>query len=315
MTEQLIYLYGKLGLHHTALDMLTDRGYTILRGADDQTDADFLRRAREAQIVVMDDHYFKEAWFDQLPQLRLIIRRGVGYDKIPIEAATKRHVWVANTPGANASSVAEIALGLMLETVRKMPAARDYLNQLTGKMYPSYLVSHSLGSRTVGLVGYGNIAKATEQMVAGFGAKILVTARHPHTPKYGQFVDLATLLAESDVVSLHLPATAETTGLFDRQLFAQMKTDAILINTSRGSLVNETDLVAAIDGGIIGGAGLDTTSMEPVPAQSPLLAHERIVLLPHIGGFTIEAEVKTAHMVAQNCIDLFEERTPRFALN
>jgi Lactate dehydrogenase and related dehydrogenases len=224
-------------------------------------------------------------------------------------------VWVANTPGANASSVAEIAVGLMLETVRKMPAARDYLNQLTGKMYPSYLVSHSLGSRTVGLVGYGNIAKATEQMVAGFGAKILVTARHPHTPKYGQFVDLATLLAESDVVSLHLPATAETTGLFDRQLFAQMKTDAILINTSRGSLVNETDLVAAIDGGIIGGAGLDTTGMEPVPAQSPLLAHERIVLLPHIGGFTIEAEVKTAHMVAQNCIDLFEERTPRFALN
>jgi Phosphoglycerate dehydrogenase and related dehydrogenases len=89
LTEQLIYLYGKLGLHHTALDMLTDRGYTILRGVDDQTDADFLRRAREAQIVVMDDHYFKEAWFDQLPQLRLIIRRGVGYDKIPIEAATQ----------------------------------------------------------------------------------------------------------------------------------------------------------------------------------------------------------------------------------
>lgn len=315
MAKQVVYLYGHLGLERTAIEMMTQQGITILRGTHDHSDADFLQHAASAQVIIMDDHYFKAAWFAQLPNLGLIIRRGVGYDKIPVDLATQHHVVVANTPGANAVSVAEIAVSLMMMTVRKTQRAQNQLAQFSGQMYPSYLLSHTLSSRTIGLVGYGHIAQATEKMLSGFGARLLVTARHPRTPAYGEFVDLPTLLAQADIVSLHLPATDETNNLFNAQQFAQMKSDAILINTSRGSLVNETDLVAAIQAETLGGAGLDTTSQEPVPASSPLLQDERIVVLPHVGGFTAEAEVKTARMVADNVLDWYAGRTPRYALN
>lgn len=309
-----IYIYGKLGLHHVAMDAFRDHGYTVLHGKDDD-ETDFLKSAMDAQVIIMADDVFKTSWFDQLPSLKLIIRRGVGYDKIPVAVATQHGVVVANTPGANAVSVAEIAVGLMFETVRKIPQARDFMHQFNGRMYPSSLLSHSLNSRTIGLVGYGNIAQATEQMLSGFDARILVTAHHQQTPKIGRYVGLATLLAESDIVSLHLPATKETTGMFNRDVFEQMKNDAILINTSRGALVNEHDLVSAVEHHEIGGAGLDTTMQEPMTKESELLNHDQIILAPHIGGFTIEAEIKTAKMVAQNAIDLFDGQRPRYAVN
>lgn len=314
MSQQKIYIYGRLGLHKAGMKMLDDYGCTVVRGTGD-TEEQFLTNAGDAQVIIMDDNYFKSEWFDQLPNLKLIIRRGVGYDKIPLSVATEHNVLVANTPGTNEVSVAEVALGLMMETVRHIPQAREQLYKFDGKMYPLELLSHTLSSSTVGLVGYGNIAKAAEKMLTGFGSRILVTAHHQHQPKYGEYVDLETLLRKSDIVSLHLPATPSTTGMFNKDLFSKMKDSAIIVNTSRGALINEPDLVEAIENGQLGGAGLDTTAQEPVPKNSILLGHDQIVLLPHIGGFTIEAEIKTAKMVAQNAIDLFNGVQLKYAVN
>jgi phosphoglycerate dehydrogenase-like enzyme len=241
-------------------------------------------------------------------RLRLVHKLGAGVNTIDVDAATARGVAVANMPGANAPSVAEGTLLLMLAALRRLPE----LDRATraGRGWPS---DPSLGetvrdiaSCTVGLVGYGNIAKQVERILVAMGAEVL----HTSTRDDGSsgWRTLPELLAHSDIVSLHLPLTDATAGLLGRDALEQMKDDAVLINTSRGPVVDEAALVDALRGGTLAAAGLDVFAVEPVPADNPLLALPNVVLTPHVTWYTADTMRRYLEFAVDNCERLRDGR-------
>ncbi|MBI4183946.1 MAG: hydroxyacid dehydrogenase [Proteobacteria bacterium] len=237
------------------------------------------------------------------PRLRLIQKIGVGVNTIDIEAAKARGIAVANMPGTNTRAVAEMALLLMLAALRRAayfdratrvgagwsaePATFDGLGELAG--------------RTVGLVGYGAVARCLAPVLASLGARVLCTGRRPVPDEAAEWRPLAELLAESDVVSLHLPLTPETAGLIDARALAAMRPGSVLINTARGGLVDEAALLAALRSGKLRAAGLDVFALEPVAPDNPLLKLDNVVLMPHIAWLTPETLERSLAVAIENC--------------
>jgi phosphoglycerate dehydrogenase-like enzyme len=234
-------------------------------------------------------------------RLRLIHKLGAGVNTIDVSTATECGIAVANMPGANAPSVAEGAVLLMLAALRRLPP----LDRLTreGRGWPADPALgetvRDVGSCTVGLVGYGNIAKRVEGIVAAMGATVLHTStRDDGRPGWRQ---LPSLLAESDIVSLHLPLTAETHHLLDAAALAVMKPSAVLVNTSRGAVVDETALVEALRGGRLAAAGLDVFEVEPAAPGNPLLALDNVVLTPHVTWYSVDTMRRYLTEAVANC--------------
>jgi phosphoglycerate dehydrogenase-like enzyme len=242
------------------------------------------------------------------PRLRLIQKIGVGVNTIDLEAARARGVAVCNLPGTNAPAVAELALLLMLGALRQVtrfdaavragrgwsldPAVQDRLGEL--------------GGRTVGLVGYGAVPRALAPVLAALGCRVLYTARAPKPDALGGWRPLEVLLAEADVVSLHLPLAAETERLIDAAALARMKPGAVLVNTARGGLVDQQALTEALCGGRLAAAGLDVFADEPVDPAAPLLALPNVVLTPHVGWLTTGTFDRSLALAAENCRRLRE---------
>jgi phosphoglycerate dehydrogenase-like enzyme len=237
----------------------------------------------------------------QATRLRLIHKFGAGVNTIDVDTATKRGIAVANMPGANAPSVAEGAVLLMLATLRRLPALDRATRE--GRGWPSDPqlgeTVRDIGACTVGLVGYGNIAKHVAGIVATMGATVLHTStRNDGLPGWRP---LPELLAGSDIVSLHLPLTDDTRGLLGRDALAGMKPGAVLINTSRGPIVDEGALVDALRGGWLAAAGLDVFDVEPVPPDNPLLRLDNVVLTPHVTWYTVDTMRRYLVEAVANC--------------
>ena len=232
----------------------------------------------------------------QAKDLRVIARVGVGYDAVDVPAATKHNIAVTTTPGTNEHSVAELTIAM-----------------LTG-IYRGYPFRDRLSGRTLGLVGLGRIGRAIVPRAQGLGLKVIAYDPFPNS-EYAQAnqVKLCTfpeLLAEADIVSLHLPATAETRNLINADTLAQMKPTAVLINTARGSLVDEDALYQALTTGRLWAAGLDVFQEEPIPANHPFLKLDNVLLCPHTGGIDEESEYAMCTMAAQCVVDLYQGRWP-----
>lgn len=240
--------------------------------------------------------------------VRLVHKLGAGVNTIDVDAATARGIAVANMPGANAPSVAEGTLLLMLAALRRLPE----LDRATraGEGWPSDPTLgetvRDIGGCTVGLVGYGNIAKQVERILLAIGADVLHTSTHDDGEPGWR--ELPALLAESDIVSLHLPLTDATRGLIGRDALALMKSDAILVNTSRGPIVDEEALVDALQSGGLAAAGLDVFSVEPVPADNPLLTLGNVVLTPHVTWYTADTMRRYLELALDNCERLRDGR-------
>ncbi len=237
----------------------------------------------------------------QATQLRLVHKFGAGVNTIDVDTATKRGIAIANMPGANAPSVAEGAVLLMLATLRRLPALDRATRE--GRGWPSDPALgetvRDIGACTVGLVGYGNIAKQVASIVAAMGATVLHTStRDDGLPGWRP---LPELLAASDIVSLHLPLRDDTRGLLDRAALARVKPGAVLINTSRGAIVEESALVDALRGGRLAGAGLDVFDVEPVPPDNPLLSLDNVVLTPHVTWYTVDTMRRYLVEAVANC--------------
>jgi phosphoglycerate dehydrogenase-like enzyme len=221
------------------------------------------------------------------PNLRLIQKIGAGVNTIAIEAAQARGVAVCNLPGSNARAVAEHALLLMLATLRRLPMLDTALRRGAWAVAPAMQDRFGeLGGLTVGLVGYGAIPRLLAPMLVAMGCEVLYTARAPHEDAVGRFRRLSELLAESDIVSLHIPLTPETRHTIDRAALRGFRPGAILINTARGGLVDQAALLDALDHGPLAAAGLDVFETEPVDAADPLLSRDDVVVTPHIGWLT-----------------------------
>jgi phosphoglycerate dehydrogenase-like enzyme len=265
---------------------------------DDET---FYRELPEADVVWHVLRPLSAADLARATRARLVHKFGAGVNTIDVDAATKHGIAVANMPGANAPSVAEGTVLLMLAALRRLPvldrATRD------GRGWPSDPqlgeTVRDIGACTVGLVGYGNIAKQVATIVGAMGATVLHTStRDDGLPGWRP---LSGLVAVSDVVSLHLPLTADTEGLIDRAVIAGMKPGAVLVNTSRGPIVDEDALAEALREGRLAAAGLDVFGVEPVPPDNPLLELDNVVLTPHVTWYTVDTMRRYLGEAVANC--------------
>jgi phosphoglycerate dehydrogenase-like enzyme len=226
-------------------------------------------------------------------RLKLLHKWGVGYDNIDIAAARALGIRVARTTGSNAVPVAEFTLGLMLASLRFIAYGHHELKQghwATGRLPGDPFM---LSGKTVGLVGFGAIGQNVAKLLKGFGCTILYSKRTPLAAEEDAALGvahapLARILAEADVVSLHCPLTPETANLIDAAAFAAMKTTAVLVNVARGGVVDEAALVEALRARAIAGAAMDVFSVEPLPADSPLLGLDTLVLTPHLAAMAAD---------------------------
>ena len=236
------------------------------------------------------------------PKLRLIQKIGVGVNTIDLAAAAARGIPVCNLPGTNAPAVAEMALLLMLASLRRMPQFDAGLRAGQWAVPPSVQDRlGELGGRSVGLVGFGAVPRVLAPILAAMGCRVRYTARTPHPEAGLEFRRLESLLAESDIVSLHVPLVPETTRMIDAVALAGMKPGAILINTARGGLVDEAALLAALTSGHLGAAGLDVFDQEPTSADNPLFKLDNVVVAPHVAWLTTGTFERSFALAAENC--------------
>ena len=237
------------------------------------------------------------------PRLRLIQKIGVGVNTIDLDAARRRAIAVCNMPGTNSQAVAEMALLLILATLRRINRLDSAVRAGKGWELPLPLQDSfgEVAGRTVGLVGYGAVPRCLAPVLQAMGARVLFTCLSLKSDAVGEPRGFDALLAESDIVSLHVPLTAETAQLLNATSLSRMKPGAILVNTARGGLVDESALVDALQRGHVAGAGLDVFEEEPTPTQSALLALENVVLSPHVAWLTGETMERSLSVAVENC--------------
>lgn len=247
---------------------------------------------------------------DAAPSLRVIAKTGVGYDNIDLAAATRRRIPVLISFQANAASVAEHALGLMFALARNI--ARHDASIRAGEWSRFFFKAHELNGKRLGLVGFGQSAQHLMRMALGIGMEVSVFAPRYRYEKPPPNVAVATslhgLLADSDIVSLHCPLTADTRGMIDAAAVAAMRRGAWLVNTARGPIVDEAALIEGLRTGQIGSAALDTYTIEPIARDHPLCAMGNVVLTPHVAGTTLQAAARAHPVAANNIFDVLEGR-------
>jgi phosphoglycerate dehydrogenase-like enzyme len=237
------------------------------------------------------------------PKLRLIQKIGVGVNTIDLEAARARGIAVCNLPGTNSRAVAEMALLLMLGALRRIAHFDAETRAGRGWSQPPALQDglFELGGRKVGLVGYGAVPRLLAPVLQAMGCEVFYTARAPKPDAIGTFRSFEALLAEADVVSLHIPETPETRGLINKAAIARMKQGGVLVNTARGGLVDQAALVAALQSGHLAAAGLDVFAAEPLDPADSLLGLRNVVLAPHIAWLSTGTFARSFSIAAENC--------------
>jgi D-3-phosphoglycerate dehydrogenase len=257
------------------------------------------------------------AVLEKAPKLRVIGRAGVGVDNVDLDAATEAGVLVMNTPGGNAVSVAEHTLALMLAMARRIPQA--IASTRAGKWEKKKLMGHELRGKTLGIIGLGSIGREVVKRAKAFEMRIV--AHDPYvTSKLAQdlaveLVDLPTLYASSDYISLHVATTPETQGILSREAFGLMKPGVRIVNCARGELVDEAALLEAVQSGKVAGVALDVFSAEPPPAGFPLFACDTVFATPHIGGSTEEAQEIVGVRIAEQVVEYLSNGVALNAVN
>lgn len=278
-------------------------------------EAALIAACRDADAILARLATVTRGVIEAAPRLRIVARHGVGVDAVDLEAATSRGVVVTTTGAANAAAVAEYTFALLLGLLRRVPAADAGMR--AGHWSRAPLVGAELDGKTLGVIGIGAIGHRVARQGLGFGMRVLAhdpmlqTAPVPDV----EMVALPRLLAEADVISLHMRLDAGTHGMIGAAALAAMKPSAVLVNTARGELVDEPALVAALRAGGIAGAALDTFAEEPLAAASPLRAMDNVILSPHVAGQTREALARVGIAAADAILDELAGRRPAHVWN
>jgi len=274
----------------------------------------------DALATLLSDKIDAEV-FDAAPKLKMIAQLAVGFDNVDVQEATKRGIYVSNTPEVLTDTTADFAWALLMTLARRVVEADKYVR--TGKWkvgwHPAMLQGRDVYGATIGIVGAGRIGYAVAKRATGFSMKILFYDVIPRPEMEKDFgakkVDLDTLLKQSDFVSIHVPLMKETHHLINAEKLRLMKKTAYLINNSRGPVVDEKALYDALNEGRIAGAGLDVFEQEPAPLDNPLLKLDNVVVAPHISSASYETRSKMAEMVADNLVAFFEGKKPPNLVN
>ncbi len=284
-----------------------------------RTEDEVIAECGGAGIVMNQYAPFTERVFAALdPDLKLIVRYGVGVDNIDLEAATRHGVQICNVPDYGMNEVSDHALGLMLALVRKLAFITERTRDGDWD-YRRTIPVRRLGTLTVGVVGVGRIGGLFARKVSALGCRLFgvdplrptLERQHPELA----FVSFDQLLAESDVISIHCPLTPETRNLFGAATLARMKPTAFLINTARGGIIDEAALADALDRGAIGGAAIDTVAEEPLAADTRLRAHANCLLTPHMAWYSEESAEELNRKVAEEAIRFARGEAVRYPVN
>ena len=280
----------------------------------DQKPQTILGHAFDLAGAILMNEPFTGKLMAQLPNLKVASRFGVGYDNVDLNYATQHGIWVTNTPGANAIAVAENTVADLLILSKHLYSTSKEMREGTGTGFATH-PRRLLAGKTVGIVGFGHIARQVIKMLSGFNVRILIWNRHRRTSRYGTFVDWSRLFKQSDYVSLHIPATPQTYHCVNAKTFRIMKKSANLVNFGRGDLVNQADLVQALKTGEIAGAALDVFEKEPLPMTSQLRKLKNVFLTPHCAGATVESQTKMANTAADDVMRALNGQKPRYPVN
>ncbi len=278
----------------------------------------------DAAVTLLTDKINCEL-LKECKNLRIIAQYAVGYDNIDVECATKLGVYVTNTPGVLTDATAELTWALILAAARRIVEADNFVRwgewwrKETG-WHPKMMLGVQVSGKTLGIIGMGRIGRAVAKRAKGFDMKILYydVRRLPEELEKelnATYVDLDTLLRESDIITIHTPLTKETYHLINEENIKKMKKGVVLVNTSRGAVIDTEALIKALKEGHIAAVGLDVFEQEPIPPNHPLTAFKNAVLVPHIGSATYETRLKMAMLVADNLIAFYEGREPPTLVN
>ncbi|MFU0506140.1 hydroxyacid dehydrogenase [Pseudaminobacter sp. NGMCC 1.201702] len=276
-------------LHPRATEMLAPHGDLLIASALDG--ATLTAEARNADIIIVRAP-LPAALFAEAPALRAAIRHGAGLDMIPVAAATKAGVLVANVPGVNARSVAEHVIFVTLALLRRFRAMDGDLRTLGWLAARDHAnLTNELSGRTIGIVGMGNVGRAVFSIARdGFGLNVFANTRNPaNLPSGARFGTIERLVEESDVIVLCCPLTPETTGLISRERIGRMKSSALLVNVSRGPVIDDDALIEALRENRLAGAALDVFATQPLPSDHPYFSLPNVIVTPHMAGITEES--------------------------
>ena len=279
-----------------------------------------LRRVKDKEgLVCLLTEKVNEEFLRSAPKLRIASNVAVGYDNIDVDACTKRGIAVTNTPGVLDETTADFAWTLLMAVARRVAEGELLARSGNWKGWNlDQLCGADVWGKTLGIVGFGRIGRSVARRASGFQMKIIYTdavrvSEEAEKSLNAEFRDMNSLLAESDFISLHVPLLPETRGLFDAPKLFRMKPTAFLVNTSRGPVVEEAALVAALENNKIAGAALDVFENEPF--IHPGLKRPNVVLTPHIASASIETRTKMALMAANNIVAVFKGQRPPNLLN
>lgn len=292
-------------LHDSSIPPTRDELFELLEGAD-------------AALTLLSDSIDSEL-LASFSDLQIVANMAVGYDNIDVDAATEQGIWLSNTPDVLTESTADLTLALILAVCRRVVESDHFMRAGEYQHWdPLLLRGMELHGKTIGIVGFGRIGQAVAHRASAFGMNILYTSRSRHDSQAEElkatYVPLKELLIQSDVVSLHTAYTSEQHHLIAADQISMMKKTAYLINTARGPLVNETDLISALQREEIAGAGLDVYEFEP-EFKAGFAELTNVVMLPHIGSATFETRDAMASLAARNIIEVLSGRSPVTPIN
>ncbi len=274
---------------------------------------------KDADAVLVNLAPMGRKVIESMKKCRVISRYGVGYDNVDVEAATSKGIWVARVPDYSFEDVSDHALALLLGCVRKVPYKDRRIREGAWNLRKEQPV-HRIKGRILGLVGYGGIARTLHRKVSGLGlGKVLVydpfVNEETITAAGGKKVDFEVLLKKSDYISIHVPLTEQTRKMFGRDEFELMKRDAIIINTSRGPIIDEGALIDALERGKINSAGLDVFEKEPLPPGHPFTKMDNVIISDHTGYYSEESIVELKTKVARNVLEVLKGNPPVYPVN
>lgn len=284
------------------------------------TEAEGISRIADAEIVLINKFPITESLLEACPSVRMIGVLATGYNVVDCAAARKRSIPVCNVPSYGTAAVAQFTMALILELCHRVALHNHSVHQHDWENCPDFCYwltpQMELNGKTIGIIGFGRIGRTVGKLAKSFGMRVLAHSprEYPEGLEIGRYVDLDTLLRQSDIVSLHCPLLPSTREIINAGTIKKMKDGAMLINTSRGPLVNEKDLADALESGKLRGAAVDVVAQEPIRADNPLLTTHNCIITPHIAWAPVESRQRLMDCVVSN-VRAFLEGAPQNVVN
>jgi D-3-phosphoglycerate dehydrogenase len=305
--------FGKTS--NEVFSILENAGISYTKMGADYSDEKFSQIVADYDAIIIGAHKFEPSDMERCKKLKIIAKHGAGIDNIDINKAKELGITVTNVPAMNANAVADLTFAHILNSSRGVSLTNEWVRKGQWKTY----IGKDVYNKTLGLIGFGNIAKNVARRGVGFSMKVL--AYDPYVdevPKefedYVTLCDFDKVVTESNIISIHIPLSDESKDMFNTKTILSMREDAVLVNTGRGGIINEMDLYNCMKNGHLLAAALDVCTHEPIESDNPLLTMDNVVITPHIGMYSIEAVNAVGLTCAKNVVKKLEGQEPDFVV-